>query len=420
MHLRAVAGILPVLSTLSGVAWAGPPVVTEADLLAQLDGDLPAVVASSSPLPSARAELIDARLLENPVLELGHEDPSGAVAQTEWLLSWQLPGSTRRLEIDAAEKSLDAATARVEHRLRELRAALRADYARWAVAATRRQLLEDEVSRLEALASREDARARTGESSGLDSRRLDLAAAALRVRLSLAAADERRARAEVVRWWPELPADARPELPPLPDPSGGDSADGALLEDEHPRITAARAEADAADLAQRASERYWASPELTLGWQRQEAFEATESGAVIGLAWTVPIFDRRQAERDAARVRLEVARAEVEIAARETEARRSTAVSRYAELVRGTADAEAAIEPSHGMGVAAETAFRYGELPLTDLLEIQRSLSDARLAWLELHAAALAAHRELEALAGPATPTTFHTQTLSQPEESQP
>jgi outer membrane protein TolC len=49
----------------------------------------------------------------------------------------------------------------------------------------------------------------------------------------------------------------------------------------------------------------------------------------------------------------------------------------------------------------AEAAFRLGETSLTDLLETHRSAAEAELAVLELHQAALAAHRDLERLAGP-------------------
>ncbi len=50
-----------------------------------------------------------------------------------------------------------------------------------------------------------------------------------------------------------------------------------------------------------------------------------------------------------------------------------------------------------------EAAFRLGESELTDLLETHRSVLEAELIVLELHAAALAAHRDLERLVGSAT-----------------
>ena len=52
----------------------------------------------------------------------------------------------------------------------------------------------------------------------------------------------------------------------------------------------------------------------------------------------------------------------------------------------------------------AEAAFRQGETGVTDLLETHRSVTEAELAMLDLHEAALAAHRELERLAASAGP----------------
>ena len=54
---------------------------------------------------------------------------------------------------------------------------------------------------------------------------------------------------------------------------------------------------------------------------------------------------------------------------------------------------------SDGCWDGAEAAFRQGEAGLTDLLETHRSVTEAELAVLDLHEAALAAHRELERLA---------------------
>ncbi|MCG8457459.1 MAG: TolC family protein, partial [Holophagales bacterium] len=218
MRILAFVGLVPALIAMPGAAETAP-LVTEAQLLSKLDSDFPAVVERTRLLPLARARLLSERTLENPELELGREDPDGPAAQTQWTLSWQLPGGSRRLEIAAAERSVDAATARAGHELRSLRSALREDYARWSVAWVRRQLLEKETDRLAVLAVRERARAEKGEASGLEAHRLELAAAALRARSSLAVADLKQAHARVGRWLQSLPAGARPGLPTLAPPA---------------------------------------------------------------------------------------------------------------------------------------------------------------------------------------------------------
>ena len=393
MYCNALTGLVSVLLAVSG---GSTVTVTETEFLSRLDKD-PAVVVRSSQLSIARAELLEARTLENPVFEYSREDPDGAVSQDDWLLSWQLPGPTRRLEIDAAGKSVEATAARVEHQLRMLRTSARQDFAAWAVAAKRRDLLAASVDRLDKLAAREAVRAEKGESSGLGAHRLRLAADALESQLSLAAAEQQRARAAVARWWPELSPEAQPELPALPTAATSEGPSEA----EHPLISANRAQAESAELSRRASERLFGAPALSIGWQQQNSPAGEISGPVLGLAWTVPLFDRRRAERQAAEARAQAARAEVELATRHIRSRRAATQQRFEDLAREATEAKTRLEPSTGMLVAAETSFRYGELPLTDLLDILRSVSDAQLAWLSLHAAALEAHRELEALTTP-------------------
>lgn len=403
MQCHALAGLMPVLLAVPGAAAPGS-VVTEADVLSRLNATSPAVVSQSLDRPLAEAAVLAARRVDNPVLALGREDPDGGTEQTEWSLSWQLPRAARTLEIAAATSAVDAATARVEDRLRSLRGTVRRDFARWAVASRRAASLAASVDRLDSLTTRERLRATQGETSGLAVRRLELAASALRARRALAVADEEQARGAVRGWWPELPADARPGLPALPQPPRLD------VDSSHPRIDAARADVEVAELTRRASRRVVDSPELTVGWQRQESFSDSFTGPVLGLAWSVPLFDRRRAERAAAQARLDAARADAEMAVRTIDARRARASTHYSDLVREAAAARSVLTADASTLDAAEASFRYGELALTDLLEIERSIRDARLAWLDLHAAALAAHRELEALA-PSNPVSPHPST---------
>lgn len=398
MHFLAITGLVPVLVAASGIAGA-TPLVTEADALSQLDRNLPAVVDASHHLPLAQAELQAARTLENPLLGVEREEPDGSTTQTEWTLSWQLPDSTRRLAIAAAEQSVAAASADVEHRLRLLRSALREDYANWAVATARQQFLSGQTKHLSTLAARARASAEKGESSGLEAHRLRLAETSLKAQLSLTAAETRRSRAAVESWLPDLEVAAQPQLPalpPLPEGETESSIDDGIA---HPLVDGLRAEVEAAELQQQMSRRYVASPALSVGWQRQEGASSIHRGPVVGLSWSLPLFDRKQAARGAALARLEAVRARAQITAQDLEAKRSAAKSRYRELRQGMSESEAVLDANSDAWAGAEAAFRYGELTLTDLLDIQRSVTDAHLAWLDLYAAALAAHRDLEVLA---------------------
>ena len=376
-----------------GVAVAAQdrPVVTEAEFLSVLDETHPAVRESAGAVGLAEARLLAARTLDNPVVEAVREDPAGPIGQTDILVSWQIPGVERRPEINAREGEIGAARRRLAYDLLGYRLAMRDAYAGWAVADARRQRLTLQAERVGSLAQREAVRAERGEASGLEARRLGLAAATLRSRVALAAGASERARAEAAAWHPGLPANARPVLPELP---AAPSLDGADV-----RVRAAEADLVAAELAQAATRPIVASPEVTVGWRRQDLTPGAVDGPIFGVAWSVPLFDRRQAARQSAGAGLEAARARLELAERESAAARNAASTNLARLADALAEAREELGATERMLDGAEAAFRQGEAGLTDLLETHRSVTEAELAVLDLHEAALAAHRELERLA---------------------
>lgn len=369
-------------------------VVTEAEFLAALEEDHPGFTVLEEAVGIARAAGIRAKTFENPEAEIAREDPSGGTEQLDVTLSWQLPRpSRRRLSIAAAARELDAAEARVAAGRLAVRLTMRQAFAEWAVAAARAETLTDHVERLAALADRERLRAERGESSGLDARRLALAAAEAQSRLALAEAAAARARAAARSWRPDLPEEAAPALPEL---SAGSAAEAV----EHPRLAELAADLAAARLARDAAGRGVDLPRLTAGWQRQQAAGESLEGPILGLAWSVPIADRRRAERVRAASRVEAAEARYQLALREIETQRSGAAAAYSRLAGAAAEASETNAANESMVEAAVAAFRLGEAGLTELLEVLRSTTDAELAALDLHASALAAHRELEAAAG--------------------
>ena len=230
-----------------------------------------------------------------------------------------------------------------------------------------------------------------GEASGLEARRLRLAAATLRSRVALAAGASEGAKAEAAAWHPGLPVDARPVLPELPDAPS--------LEGTDTRVRAAQADLAAAELAERATRPVVASPEVTLGWQEQDIGLGSVDGPILGVAWSVPLFDRRQAARQNAGAALAAAGARLELVERESAAARNAASTNFARLAAALTEAREELGATERMLDGAEAAFRQGEAGLTDLLETHRSVTEAELAVLDLHEAALAAHRELERLA---------------------
>ena len=390
MHRFRLISLLAWLIAAAGGAQE-PRLLTEAEYLSALDEKHPAVRESAQALARAEARVTAARTFENPVLGGVREDPAGPIGQTDIVVSWQIPGAERGPEIEARESEARAVRTRFAHEFRTYRLAMREAYAGWAVASARRERLAAQAERVESLARREAARAERGEASGLEANRLRLAAATLRFRVVLAEVASEGARAEAAAWRPDLPVDAYPVLPDLPEAPSLDAADT--------RVRAAEADVAAAELAREATRRYMASPEVTLGWRRQDLTPGAVDGPIFGFAWSLPLFDRRQASRETATAGLEAARARLELVERESTTSRAAASNNFAGLSVALAEARQEVSRSDRMLDGAEAAFRQGETSLTDLLEIHRSVTEAELAMLDLHEAALAAHRELERLA---------------------
>lgn len=381
---------------LPAVAAAQPAsTVTEAEFLAPFDADHPALVALGGELGRARAEAIAARTFANPALGAQREDPDGAAEQLELTLAWPLPDpARRRLAIAAADARVEAAGRSLRAAARELRLRLREAYAEWAVAEARVDRLASRVEALDALTLRERRRAEAGEAAGLDARRLALAAAETRAALAQAEAQAALATARARAWRPDLPERAMPTLPEL---AAADRPAGV-----HSRVAALEAELRAARLERDLAGRVFEMPEVVAGWQRQEEAGGRHDGPILGLTWPLPIFDRNRAERAAAQVRVDELEARLALLRRdlagELEGRRTA----YRRLRDAAAEAAAAAAEGAPAVEAAAAAFRLGEADLTTFIDTLRSASAAELAALDLHAAALAAERELARASPPA------------------
>ncbi len=245
------------------------------------------------------------------------------------------------------------------------------------------------------LAQRARARAEAGEIPGLAARRFTLEEAQARADLGRAEARLAAARAAVAAWYPGIPQDARPAPPPLL-PASGALPDPAA----RPDLVAREREVERAEALRRLSGKIFEAPALGLGWKRIEDRSAEASGPVVSAGWTVPLFDRRQADRREAEARLTTARADLELARVRARAERAGALAAYERLRAEAAEAERAAGETGGLLTGAATAYQLGESGLTDLLDTLRAALAARITALEVREAALAAQRDLEAATG--------------------
>jgi len=366
--------------------------ITEAEFLAAALAD-PVTGSTLSDIGAEEeARRRAASLPPNPGVEAERESP-GDARQTTAVVSWRPPLDGRRgPEIAAADAALAAANHRRAVAEADLRIELRSTYAAWAVGEERVRLLETQRRRLEELARQAEERAARGEESGLNARRFRFAAAELAAEHARARAEAVTARAAASAFAGDV-ADRQPLLPDLPESAPPDTL-------ESPALAALRAERRQAEHERRRAGRFLAFPEIFAGWQWQDAPGADADGPVLGIAWDLPLFDRDQAEHGRASRRVVATRAREEMAARRLAAERASRTAAYDTLEAAAHAAWGATESAETTIDAAAAAYRHGETSMTDFLDTIRSILAGRLAALDLHAAALAAHRELERAAG--------------------
>lgn len=395
--MRSVVFIVAA-ATLSGGPATAQEAVTESEFLGGLGPEHVGVRALGEDVARAEAVRRRATALGNPRLEFGREEPADSLQQDTWTLAWAPPLDGRRgLARSAAQAGLEAARERTAFLRARLTRDLRKAYADWSLSDQRGAVLGRQRALVEDLARQARQRADVGEESGLAARRLEIAASEVSGQLASARTDRVRAEAVALGWRPDL-AGRKPVLPELPSPPA--SLDPA----ERPDIRALRLEVRQTELEARLAGRYWTAPELQAGWQRVGVGGSAQTGPVLGFAWTAPVFDRNQAGRIEAQRRKEIAEARLALATARTayeapallEAYRTAAAAAEASA-RQTGDADRLVE-------AATASFRAGEATLTDLLETLRAVREVRLRAIDLRAAALELHRELEAWTAPAGP----------------
>ena len=380
----AIIAVFPLASAGRGAELS----LSEAEFLAPLRDDHPAVRALLGDLGEAQGAEISAHALEAPELSIDREAPSGGARQLDLTLGWRPPRPDRRsLSIAAGRAGVEASQARLALDRQRLIESARETFARWAVESAVVEALARQVTAIGALADREQRRAEVGEVSGLSAQRIALTAA--RVRGDLARAEARRAMASAMAraWRPDLASAVVPELPMLPEPP-------TPIDAGHPRSTALASELEQARLTERALDKVAELPALVAGWQRQELDGDTFEGPLLGFSWPLPV-DRRRGERYAAQARVDALEGQLAMAQRELASELSGATQAYGELrtsalaARESADAVPAIVNS------VTAAFTAGETDVTSLLDTLRSSVDVEIDALSLYDEALAAHRRL-------------------------
>lgn len=352
-----------------------------------------------SQLGFARADLVDAGMLTNPVLSLLFPlGPKQFEATLRWPIEvlWERP--KRRA---AAQLALDATASSLVQSGLDLALAVRLSHADYALAIDRRRLATDTAAALERIDTLTQSRLAAGDIGALEARVARVDAARGRQDADRAAHDVRLAR-ERLRLLMGVAADDpvvdRIHASPAPDTCGA-AAD--LL----PRALAARPDVRAAEIAVEAAA-------TRLGWEQRRVFAFTavldangqgtqgfEAGPGIDVG--LPIFNRNQGGRLRAETELQRASAAYVAIQQQVGLDVREAVTLFDQARESrTAWRTALVTPLEANLADAEDTYRAGDSSFLFVLENSRRLIEARLRERELGADEIRALARIERATG--------------------
>jgi cobalt-zinc-cadmium efflux system outer membrane protein len=385
-------------------AGAQTAALTESAVLERFTSASPRIEAVRAGIDVARADVIAAARWPNPRVTFNREAVAG-VSENMLMVAQVLPITGRRgLDVSAAAARVEAGEYRAEDRVRRIRADVRLAFTDvWAAQARERELVtnRDRLNGLAAvLAKREEA----GEAAGFDRLRAEREVFDVEATRALAAAVRARAQQILAGYLepdPNAPAIEVVARAPAAGPIPGVDELMARAESARGELVALARDGDAAGFAERAAERRRVpEPEVVAGTKSSNA-AGGDVGGIVSVHLSVPLFDRSQSERAAARARARQAQAE-QAALRQTI--RAEIAAWRAVLVerRDIADRHRAALSASANAIEriAEVSYEAGERGILELLDAYRSASAARIRQVELDAAVREAEVELEFASG--------------------
>ena len=394
LRSAVVAVLVLAITSMAPAALAEEPkALSVTEFLKRFEKTDPRLDVVDARVQGARAGVTAARVLPNPSVAYDREEvfPSGGrLADNFVRLAWPIDISGRRsIRIDAAESGVQATRAETASERFVLTVEALISYYDASFARLRVETLRQGREALARLVEIVQKRARAGDASGYDLKRLELELAAYDDLISTAETELMAARRRLGTLVGESDAlyDAADslDLPTLPN-SLDMVASGALAGRDDYKAT--RLRSDQADHELAAARRAWVpSLALTGGLKTTDLGMGERAfGYVAGVALSIPIFDHGQAERERAAAGKRQAEAEKRVLEQRVPAFVRTA---YEQLERRLAQAkqfaQKQLDKVDDLLRAAEVSYREGERPsIFELLDAYRTARDVRLSHLEL------------------------------------
>lgn len=402
--LRDQAGLAPDwLAPLDAAAarWDGASALTGEDAVAVALGRNPQIRAKLSEVAMARADLVQAGLLPNPILSVSLGFPiAGADGGTSIGASLvqnlaSLLSTGRRKDAAAAE--LDRAVLELSDHALALAAQVRSLHARADFADRTAALGEENAALVRQSLQLTNRRVDAGEASRLDANRVRVVLLQTEVEAAQLRAQAQTARRELLTAMGMPDGPATWSTAPSADPEARSFDESVVIElARSQRLDVAAAEAAARSAAARAGVAEWSRLTEAEAGADYERDEDGRDALGPSLAVEVPIFDT-------GRARTESARAEAQRAAHQAMAVRQAAIgqARVAWINAGADEAAAVQFAAEIVQLADENldlarrAYDAGETDLSVLLDTQRERLRAKLELLRLRERAVQSRIEL-------------------------
>ena len=184
-----------------------------------------------------------------------------------------------------------------------------------------------------------------------------------------------------------------------------ETPEASLMEDtgaerlaQHPSLSAAQANLDRAQLANRRA-RLEPYPDVKVGVSGGRIGETDQSIIQLGFSLPLPILDRGKGKQQEARANVSVAEAELHAVQQQLQREWAIALKRYRTAVEQVANYRERLLPKANEALRlVQTGFEQGKFGFIDLLDTQRTTAEARLAYQQKLLALNVAQAELEAL----------------------
>lgn len=378
-------------------------------------GANPELSAAGRELEALEATIIQAQVRRNPEIATSIDDTRRATRTTTLQVNQPIElGGKRAARIEAAERGRDAASADLDAKRAEIRAAVVAAFFDVLVAQERLRLAHASVELAQRATAAASRRVAAGKVSPVEETRARVAEASVRVELTLAGSELVTARKRLASTWGNaIPrferAEGDPEaLPPLPALADLNNRLAAS-----PNLLRARIEVDRR-LALAEVERSRRVPDLTvsLGARRNEELGLNQ--AIFGVSIPIPVFNRNQGNLLEALHRTDKARDELSAAGIRLSNELAVAYERLNTARQEVETLRRDILPGAQSAYDAATkGFELGKFSFLDVLDAQRTSFQAKSQYLRALAEAHRSAAEIERILGEALPSSTPDPTLA-------